>query len=284
MQSLTIDREKITFDIPAESSQTGAPKRLTMRSNRLTAHLDPKSNTNDEWIVIRSKRYRYALILLTRILATRATKESISIGDAVADWAASWDLYLTSDYDAGDGSSSVSVQTSKGFNWGGGIHSHFLAMEEMLQGRSITPTFLERFGRDVLNIAGRVECDYDTKRALVLTYTRRGDAKITMWNRDIRIRGESLTYIVPHELDADNTMVAIDLAAKYTELLDGISFFNVLRHKYLVEKDVNYVKQRKAAKHLTREMLSSLKLSTERIIAASKVEFFPEVPNIVVPE
>lgn len=284
MQSLTIDREKITFDIPADQSETGEPKRLVMRSNRLTAHFKPMSEDDDTWMVIRSKKYRYALILLTRILSTRAGKEAISTDKAVEDWEKTWDLYLKNDFTSEEHEQSVSVQTSKGLNWGAGIHQHFVKMEDMLAGKAITPAFLERFGREVLNVEGKVTVEYDTKRALVLTYTRRGDAKITMWNRDIRIRGESLTYIVPKDLDVDNTMVAVDLAAKYTELLDGISFFNVLRHKYLVENDTEYVKQRKSAKHLTRETLVALQQSTDRIISASKVEFFPEVPTIVIPE
>ena len=284
MESFVIDREFVKFEIPASQSTTGKDQNVVLSSNRLVGQIKPKNEKDDNWVVIRSKIARHAMVLMSRLLSSRISRGSISADIAVSDWAHGWENYIKSDASVQDGDAPISVYTSKGLKWGSGIHPDFVSLEEEVQGRDVSNERLQAFAKKHYNLSGAVQMQYDTKRAVVMTRSRRGDAKVTMWNRDIRFGGESVTFIVPGDADVESDIVSVDLAAKLTELLDGISMFTVLRHKLLEEQDAEYVKRRKTALGLNREALVNLKSMIERQVAASNIDFFPKMPNIEIPE
>lgn len=283
LEALTIDRERISYTIPEGSSKGGEARKVIMRSNRLVAHFKRKKKAEDAWIVIRSKRFRYALVMLTKILQARASTGLISDKKSAEKWKDSWELYKKHDVTDNVDDQATMLLTSLGITHGSGLHSQFQTLEAHMKGARITPEALVGFGLAEINPDVPLEFDYDVKRALIMQHLKRSDVKFTMWTRDL-VRGESLSFIVPGDGDVDATMVAVDLASKMTELMDGLSFFNVLRQKFVVENDMDYVKQRKSVNNLSRERLTQLRDQVERIAAASHVEFYPEMPTFEVPE
>ncbi len=284
MKSLTVDRQKIVFFIPDLTSKTMELKPYKIASNRLVVHLTPQSEKDDSWVVVRSKQMSHALALLTLMLSARKNKKTLSSDFAVASWSASWDTYLQSLKKNTTSKWPITVHTSQGLMWGDGIDPHFITMEKALKGGQITDNFLNLFGNKIFKSTQSIKHEYESKRSLVFSITRRHDIKITIWNRAIQGSGSSMSFIVPTIENTMNTSVAVDLAAKYAELFDNISLFHVMQQKYLVENDITYLKNRKDLNNFKRDDLLNLKTTIDRIVSSSDVQFVPEEPNIIIPD